>query len=51
MSHDYHSIAARILAAVGGRDNLQQAAHCITRLRLSLKDDSRGTWRPCARWT
>ncbi|WP_374421224.1 PTS system trehalose-specific EIIBC component [Chromobacterium sp.] len=41
MSHDYHSIAARILAAVGGRDNLQQAAHCITRLRLSLKDDSR----------
>ena len=30
MSHDYHSIAARILAAVGGRDNLQQAAHCIT---------------------
>ncbi|WP_019104244.1 PTS system trehalose-specific EIIBC component [Chromobacterium haemolyticum] len=41
MSHDYQKIAARILEAVGGRDNLQQAAHCITRLRLSLKDESR----------
>jgi PTS system trehalose-specific IIC component len=41
MSHDYQKIAAQILEAVGGRDNLQQAAHCITRLRLSLKDDSR----------
>ncbi|MBN3004661.1 PTS system trehalose-specific IIC component [Chromobacterium alkanivorans] len=41
MSHDYQNIAARILEAVGGRDNLQQAAHCITRLRLSLKDESR----------
>ncbi|WP_235084252.1 PTS transporter subunit EIIB [Chromobacterium sp. Beijing] len=41
MSHDYQKIAAQILEAVGGRDNLQQAAHCITRLRLSLKDESR----------
>jgi PTS system trehalose-specific IIC component len=40
MSHDYQNIAAQILAAVGGRSNIQQAAHCITRLRLSLKDET-----------
>ncbi|TDR80626.1 PTS system trehalose-specific EIIBC component [Paludibacterium purpuratum] len=41
MSHDFQRIAARIVEAVGGKNNIQQAAHCITRLRLSLRDERR----------
>ncbi|MBV8048184.1 MAG: PTS transporter subunit EIIC, partial [Paludibacterium sp.] len=41
MSHDFQQIAARIVEAVGGRNNIQQAAHCVTRLRLALTDESR----------
>ena len=33
-------IAQNILAAVGGTANLKDATHCMTRLRLYLKDDS-----------
>ena len=33
-------IAQHILAAVGGASNLKDATHCMTRLRLYLKDDS-----------
>ena len=33
-------IAQQILAAVGGASNLKDATHCMTRLRLYLKDDS-----------
>jgi len=40
MSHDYSNIAREILEHLGGRDNLEQAAHCVTRLRLALKDPS-----------
>lgn len=40
MSHDYPTIAREILENLGGRDNLEQAAHCVTRLRLALKDPS-----------
>ncbi|OHX13321.1 trehalose permease IIC protein [Chromobacterium sphagni] len=40
MSHDYRRIAAQILENIGGADNIRQAAHCITRLRISLKDES-----------
>ena len=40
MSHDYSNIAREILQNLGGSDNLEQAAHCVTRLRLALKDPS-----------
>lgn len=38
MSHDYPQIARDLLESLGGRDNLEQAAHCVTRLRLAVKD-------------
>lgn len=31
-------IARDVLAAVGGRENIASAAHCLSRLRLTLKD-------------
>lgn len=34
MAHD-------ILAKIGGKGNVNQVAHCMTRLRLSIKDDSK----------
>jgi len=40
MSHDYSKIASELLQCLGGVDNLEQAAHCVTRLRLALKDPS-----------
>jgi PTS system, trehalose-specific IIBC component len=41
MSHDYSKIASELLQSLGGVDNIEQAAHCVTRLRLSLKDAAR----------
>ena len=38
MSHDYPNIASELLHSLGGSDNLEQAAHCVTRLRLALKN-------------
>ncbi|MFN8047693.1 MAG: PTS transporter subunit EIIB [Ancrocorticia sp.] len=35
---DYKDLASRILKEVGGKDNVSSAAHCITRLRLKIKD-------------
>lgn len=37
---DYGKVASDVIAAVG-KDNLVAAAHCATRLRLVLKDDSK----------
>ncbi|MDJ0331844.1 PTS transporter subunit EIIC [Planococcus sp. S3-L1] len=34
-------MAKDILEKIGGKENVQQVAHCMTRLRLSLKDDSK----------
>lgn len=34
----YQETAQAILQAVGGVDNVQSATHCVTRLRLTLKD-------------
>lgn len=41
MSQDYQAIASRIIELIGGQDNVNQAAHCVTRLRISLKDPSK----------
>ena len=37
---DYGKVASEVITAVG-KDNLVAAAHCATRLRLVLKDDSK----------
>ena len=37
---DNRQLAEKILDAVGGRENIANAAHCMTRLRLNLKDTS-----------
>ena len=34
---DYEKLAGDIIAAVGGKDNIAEVAHCATRLRLVLK--------------
>ncbi|MFS0638654.1 sucrose-specific PTS transporter subunit IIBC [Mesobacillus foraminis] len=37
---DYKGIAQETLAALGGKENVAAAAHCATRLRLVLNDES-----------
>lgn len=31
----------RIVEAIGGKDNIEAATHCVTRLRFALADDSK----------
>lgn len=38
MATDNKKIAQDVLAAVGGKENVTSATHCMTRLRLTLKD-------------
>lgn len=38
MAVDNKKIAQEVLEAVGGKDNVTSATHCMTRLRLTLKD-------------
>jgi PTS system beta-glucosides-specific IIC component len=37
---DTKKLASSILEAVGGKDNITFITHCMTRLRLNLKDES-----------
>ncbi len=41
MALDYHKCAQEIVDHIGGRENVAQAAHCATRLRLVIKDNSK----------
>ncbi|MBP3886019.1 MAG: PTS transporter subunit EIIC [Olsenella sp.] len=41
MALDHKQAAKEILEAVGGKDNIVSAAHCATRLRLVIADDSK----------
>lgn len=41
MALDYRKCAEEIVANIGGRDNIAQAAHCATRLRLVIKDNGK----------
>lgn len=38
---DYKKTAHEILSAIGGKDNLASAAHCATRLRLVISDNTK----------
>ena len=38
---DYNKCASEILTAIGGKENLASAAHCATRLRLVIADNSK----------
>lgn len=40
MSQDYNKIAKEILINIGGKDNVSNLTHCMTRLRFNLKDTS-----------
>ena len=41
MALDYRKCAEEIFSHLGGRENIVQAAHCATRLRLVLADNSK----------
>ncbi|MBQ9438716.1 MAG: PTS glucose transporter subunit IIA [Lachnospiraceae bacterium] len=41
MALDYRKCAEEIAQHIGGRDNIAQAAHCATRLRLVIKDNAK----------
>ena len=38
---DFSKLAEALLSAIGGEDNIAGFTHCATRLRFTLKDDSR----------
>lgn len=38
--NEFRKIGEEIIACVGGLDNITSAMHCMTRLRLSLKDEN-----------
>lgn len=37
----YARLASDVIEAVGGKDNIDNLVHCVTRLRFNLKDDSK----------
>ena len=41
MALNYRKCAEEIVSHIGGRDNVAQAAHCATRLRLVIKDNNK----------
>ena len=41
MASKYDGLARIIIQNVGGRENIISLAHCVTRLRFKLKDESK----------
>ncbi|MDD3177880.1 MAG: PTS transporter subunit EIIB, partial [Atopobiaceae bacterium] len=41
MAGKYDALARTIIQNVGGKENIISVAHCITRLRFKLKDESK----------
>ena len=37
----YESLAKSIVANVGGKENIVNIAHCVTRLRFTLQDEAK----------
>ena len=37
---NYQNLASNILSNIGGKDNIENCIHCMTRLRFTLKDES-----------
>lgn len=38
MGKNYSGLIEAILKEIGGKENIVQATHCMTRLRLTMKD-------------
>ena len=38
---DYKQIAKEVIEALGGRENVNSVAHCATRLRVMVKDETK----------
>ena len=38
---DYRKAASEVIRLVGGKDNIISAAHCATRLRMVIADNSK----------
>lgn len=43
MAQNYDELAAKVVEGVGGKNNIVSLAHCATRLRFRLKDDSKAS--------
>ena len=41
MASKYDGLARIIIQNVGGKENVKSVAHCVTRLRFKLKDESK----------
>ena len=41
MAGKYDDLAAQVVELVGGKSNVKSVAHCITRVRFKLKDESK----------
>jgi PTS system beta-glucosides-specific IIC component len=41
MASKYDELAKIIIQNIGGKDNIQNLTHCITRLRFKLMDESK----------
>ena len=46
----YHELAKEIVENVGGKENILGLVHCITRLRFTLKDESREKMKCSKPW-
>lgn len=41
MAVNYDTTTDQIISLVGGKDNIKNVTHCVTRLRFTLKDDAK----------
>ena len=42
---DYKAVSQQVVDNVGGLENIEGATHCVTRLRLVLKDTSKDVYK------